>query len=192
MRISSNMSMMLLDAGLSVPKPTRTPWRSRSGKRGDAAPGLGVALGAVRHRGTLVLEDADVVDARVHAVDGEEVVAEDTPLLQVLDGTHAERLDEHALPAHLLAEVVRELARAGADVGELVFALGDVAGDLEPVLARIGGDRLEEAAETVYGACGATPISTRAGARSRSECSRSSRSAMVSARRVSSMPKTSR
>ncbi len=82
----------------------------------------------------------------LHAVDGEEVAVEHVPLLQVLDGRDAVGLDQHALPAHLLAIVVGELARAGADVGELVLALGDVAHDLEAALARQLADRLVEAA----------------------------------------------
>ena len=45
MRISSNMSMMLLAAGLSVPNPTRTPWRSRSGSGAMPQPVLALLLG---------------------------------------------------------------------------------------------------------------------------------------------------
>ena len=44
-RISSNMSMMLLDAGLSVPKPTRTPWRSSSASGATPQPSLALLLG---------------------------------------------------------------------------------------------------------------------------------------------------
>ena len=51
---------------------------------------------------------------------------------------------QHALPAHLLAVVVGEFARAGADVGELVRALRDVAHDVEPACAREPRDALIE------------------------------------------------
>ena len=140
-RISSNMSMMLLEAGLSVPRPTRTPSCSRSPSGATPQPELGVALGAVRDGDVLGLEDADVVARHLHAVHGEEIPVEHVPLLQVLDRAHAEGLHEHALPAHLLAVVVRELAAARAHVGELVLALGDVAHDLEAARARERRDR---------------------------------------------------
>ena len=135
MRISSNMSMMLLGGRAVGAEADPHALAQQVGQRRDAAAGLGVALGAVGHGRALGLEDADVVAAGVHAVHGQEVLVEDAPLLQVLDGAHAVGLDEHALPAHLLAVVVGELARAGADVGELFLALGDVAGDLHVALA---------------------------------------------------------
>ena len=118
------------------------------GERRDAAAELRVALGAVRDGGVLGAQDADVVERRLRAVHGEEVLVEDVPLLQVLDRAHAVRLDEHALPADLLAEVVGELARARAHVGELVAALGDVARDLEALGAAPLGDRLVEPRST--------------------------------------------
>ncbi len=96
---------------------------------------LGVALGAVGDRDPLRLQGADVVDRHLDAVHGEEVRIEDVPLQQVLDGCDAEWLNEHTLPAHLLAEVVRQLAGAGAHVGQLVPALGDVAHHSEAPLA---------------------------------------------------------
>ncbi len=193
MRISSNMSMMLLDAGTVGAEADAHALAQQVGQRGDAAARLGVALGAVRHGGVLRLEDADVVDAGVHAVHGEEVVVEDAPLLQVLDRAHAVGLDEHALPAHLLAVVVGELAGAGADVGDLLLAFGDVAGDLHAALAGVGREALEEAARDRVGRVRARCRSrTAAGPAPAAFSSRSSRSASVSSRRVSSMPKTSR
>ena len=145
-RISSNMSMMLLDAGLSVPMPTRTPSCRRSASGATPQPSLALLLGQWATATSVLLQDADVVAGDVHAVDGEEVAVEHVPLLQVLDGRDPVGLDQHALPAHLLAVVVGELARARADVGELVLALGDVAHDLEAALARQPADRLVEAA----------------------------------------------
>ena len=44
-RISSNMSMMLLDAGLSVPMPTRTPSCIRSASGAMPQPSLALLLG---------------------------------------------------------------------------------------------------------------------------------------------------
>src|SRR5665647_2537175 len=66
----------------------------------------------------------------------------------------AEGLHEHPLPAHLLAVVVGELAGAGADVGELLFALGDVAHDLEAAFTREPRDGLIEAAGDGVGRVG--------------------------------------
>ena len=126
-------------------------------QRSHAAAGLGVALGAVRHRGALLAQDADIVEARLHAVHGEEVGPEDVPLLQVLDGAHPVGLHEHALPAHLLAEVVGELARAGADERDLVLALGDVARQLDARLAAVARDGLVEAARDGVGGVGGHP-----------------------------------
>ena len=137
---------MLLDAGLSVPMPDAHAGVQQVGQRRDAAAELGVALGAVRHGDAAAAQDADVVAREVDAVHGQEVAVQHVPLLQVLDGRDAVGLDQHALPAHLLAVVVGELARAGADVGELVLALRDVAHDLEAALLRQPRDALVQQA----------------------------------------------
>ena len=173
-RISSNMSMMLLEAGLSVPKPTRTPCVQHVGQRRDAAAQLGVALGAVRHGGALAVRMRMSSRVSVHAVDGQEVLVEHVPLLQVLDGADAVRLDEHALPAHLLAVVVGELARAGADVGELLAALGHVAHDLEAALPGQPRDGLVQR--------GSRPCTARAG-RARRRCAAGAAACAAASRR---------
>ena len=78
-RISSNMSMMLLDAGLSVPRPTRTPSCSRSASGAMPQPSLALLLGQCATATSLRAQDADVVARDVDAVHGEEVARRTRP-----------------------------------------------------------------------------------------------------------------
>ena len=145
-RISSNMSMMLLDAGLSVPRPTRTPSCSRSASGAMPQPSLALLLGQCATATSLACRMRMSSRVTLTQCTARKSRSKHVPLLEVLDGRDAVGLHEHALPAHLLAVVVGELARAGADVGELFLALRDVAQHLEAALAGEVGHGLVQAA----------------------------------------------